>query len=161
MVGICGCGYSECDSLWLRVHRRGGDVIWEPDPASARSTVDASYVFDLRQYLDAVDDAQASTRQWETRARLLAREFRRRRDSLFGFDMTSWRGDRPVTLRLLEAAASYGYDQLLLTVATPGGVRQVEIPVTDDLTDDQIVQMARNVEDERWNWRSTSRPPLP
>lgn len=161
MVGICGCGYCDCDSLWLQVHRRGGDVLWEPDLTSPRSTIDASYVFDLRQYLDAVDAGQASTMKWETRARLLARELRRRRSSLFGFDMISWRGTEPVAFRLLDAAAWLGYDKIILTVATATGVRQAEIVVTDDVTDDEILQMISTVDDERVIWRPTGRPPLP
>ncbi len=161
MVGICGCGESGCDSLWLQVHRCGGDVLWEPDLTSPRSTIDASYVFDLRQYLDAVDVGQASTGHWETRARLLARELRRRRDSLFSLDMISWRGAQPVAFRLLDAAAWLGYDKIMLTIATPTGVRQAEIGVTDDLTDDQILHMVSTVDDERVIWRSAGRPVLP
>lgn len=127
---------------------------------SPRSTIDASYVFDLRPYLDAVDVGQASTAQWETRARMLARELRRRRDSLFGFDMISWRGTQPVAFRLLDAAAWPGFDQIVLTVATPTGVRQAEVAVTDELTDDQILRIVRTVDDERLIWRSTGRPAL-
>ena len=150
MVGICGCGTPGCDSLWLQVRRSRGQVIWKPHPTSPRATINTSYVFGLRHYLDAVDNGAASTKPWETRARLLARELRRRRDSLFGFPMISREGGGLILLRLLEAWAWPGHDQIVLTVATPNGVRQLEIPVTDDLTDDQILQAAQDVDDTRW-----------
>ncbi len=150
MVGICGCGIAGCDSLWLQVRRCGEQVIWEPYPASPHLTIESRYVFGLVQYLDAVDAGQASTSQWESRALVLAQELRRRRDSLNGFPMFAGRGADMAVLRLLEVSAWPGHDAIVLTVATPSGVRQLEIPVTDGLTDDQILHLAHDVESNRW-----------
>ena len=134
MVGICGCGELEDASLWMQVRRDGGEVVWEPDPYAPRSSIEATYRFDLMQYLEAVDQGHQSTTVWETRPRLLARELRRQRDSLFGFP----------GLRLLTVRSWLGVDYLMIEVAGSDGVPWYEIPVPDDRTDDQIIAELRD-----------------
>jgi hypothetical protein len=131
MVGICGCGESGCASLWLRVRRDGDQVVWEPDPDTQRHSVDRTWRFDLRRYLDAVDAGMA-TLTWEDRPRLLAREFRRLKDSLFGFPIRSGH-------ELLTAHAWPGTGKISISIAGPTGVRWHHIPVPDDETDEQII----------------------
>jgi hypothetical protein len=69
MIGVCTCGEPGRSSMWLQVRRDGDQVVWEPDPDLPTSghTVDATWRFGLRRYLDAVDEAQRSMAGWETR----------------------------------------------------------------------------------------------
>ena len=148
MIGICDCGEAGCDSLWLQVRREASTVIWEPDPSTARATVDTTWRFELRQYLDALDEGQRSMYRWEGRPHRIARELRRQRDSLFGLIMI----DRTThgRVRLLDASAWPGHDYVLLTAATPLGVRQFELIVTDEVSDEQISRMVNGVDLEKW-----------
>jgi hypothetical protein len=138
MIGICECGEPGDSSLWMQVRRQGSTVIWEPDPNAPRSSIDATWAFHLQQYLDAVDEGQRSTRVWENRPRLIARELRRRRDSLFGFVMIDAMSQSP--LQLVDAKAWPGVDEVLLKIASPRGVRQLLIAVPDDQTDERFLR---------------------
>ena len=140
MVGICGCGEPGDASLWMQVRREHSEVIWEPDPYAPRSSIQGTYRFDLVQYLEAVDQGHQSTTTWETRPRLLARQLRRQRDSLFGF---------PVP-RLLNARSWPGVDYLLIEVAGSDGVHEYQIPVPDDRTDDQVIADLINFDPQRY-----------
>ena len=140
IVGICSCGQPEDASLWMHVRRHHGQVIWEPDAYAPRSSIQGTYRFDLVQYLEAVDQGHQSTTTWETRPRLLARELRRQRDSLFGFPGP----------RLLNARSWPGVDYLLIEVAGSDGVHEYQIPVTDNRTDDQIIADLYNFDPQRY-----------
>lgn len=117
MVGICGCGEPEDDSLWMQVRRDRHMVIWEPDPNAPRSSIEATYRFDAVQYLEAVDEGHRLTIGWETRPRLLARELRRQRDSLFGF----------YGLRLLTVRSWPGVNHLMIEVAGTDGIQWYKV----------------------------------
>jgi hypothetical protein len=132
MIGVCSCGEAGCASLWLRVRRDGGQVLWEPDPDAPRHSVDRTWRFDLARYLDAVD-AGTSTMTWEPRVRLLAREFRRLRDRLFGFPIRNG-------YNLLTVSAWPGNDQIIVSVAGPTGVSFHSVPVPADQTDKEIIE---------------------
>jgi len=125
MVGVCTCGELGCGSLWLRVSRDGGTVVWGPDPDAAGDTVDRSWRFDLLRYLDAVDTAAAAALAGEDQPRRLARELRHRREALHRFVFA-----RP-GIRLLDARAWAGVPEVQLTVASPAGVRWPAVGVVD------------------------------
>jgi hypothetical protein len=148
MIGICDCGESGCNSLWLQVRRDAGTVIWEPERSTPRATIDTTWRFDLRRYLYALDEGQRSMGGWEQRPHRVARELRRQRDSLFGLTMVDQVTHAHV--KLLDASAWPGHDYVLLTAATPLGVRQFELPVTAELTDQQISRMINVVDLDQW-----------
>lgn len=58
VLGICACGEAGCGSMGARLRRDGADVLWEPG-RHPEETLRRAYRFDLRTYLDAVDDAAA------------------------------------------------------------------------------------------------------
>lgn len=58
VLGTCSCGEAGCGNLSARVRRDGDHVVWEPG-GSRDETLDRAYRFDVRAYLDAVDDAAA------------------------------------------------------------------------------------------------------
>ncbi|MGI8418878.1 MAG: hypothetical protein ACR2P2_22300 [Nakamurella sp.] len=136
MVGVCSCGEADDASLWMQVRREGDQVVWEPDPTSERSTIDTSWRFDLLPYLDAVDEGQRSVARWEERPRVLARELRRRRDSLFGFDMGNSRG---TVAKLTEARAWASSDLISIVISGPSGTQWFRMPVRADLSDQDII----------------------
>lgn len=136
MVGVCSCGEPGCGSLWLQVRRDGQTVLWEPDPLTVRSSIDATYRFELTGYLDAVDGGYRSSQPWETRPRRLARELRRRRDSLFGFSMGSTR--QGTAADLTWARAWPGVEHI--SISGVGEQRWFyEVLVPDDLSDEDII----------------------
>jgi hypothetical protein len=137
MVGICGCGEAGCGSLYLRVRRDGGVVLWEPEPDPPHHTVDRTWRFDLRQYLDAVD-AGAATMGWAPRPLLLARDLRRRRDDHWGFSAGLGR-------RLLEVRAWPGVEELSVLVAGRDGVHWRKVAVPENRTDQEIVESLRTL----------------
>lgn len=140
MVGICGCGEPEDASLWMQDRRDRDVVIWEPDPNAPRSSIEATYRFDLVQYLEAVDDGHRSTIVWETRPRLLARELRRQRDSLFGFSGP----------RLLNVRSWPGVDDLMIEVAGSDGIAWYEVSVPDDQSDAEVTAGMKNFDPSRY-----------
>lgn len=140
MIGICSCGEPEDASLWMHVLRENNLVVWEPDPNAPRSSIEGTYRFDLVQYLEAVDEGQQSTIEWETRPRLLARELRRQRDSLFGFS----------GVRLLSIRSWPGVGHLIIEVAAGDGIEFFEVPVPDDQTDDEIVAELHHFDPSRY-----------
>ena len=140
MIGICGCGEPEDASLWMQVRREGHLVVWEPDPNAPRSSIGGTYRFHLVHYLDAVDQGHQSTIDWETRPRLLARELRRQRDSLFGF----------YGPRLLSVRSWPGVDHLIIEIAARDGIEFYEVPVRDDQTDDEILAELQNFDPFRY-----------
>lgn len=75
MIGCCSCGETGCGSLALQSRRLGSQVLWEPDERAQYETLSRSYVFDLTQYLDAVDQA-SEDRPGEGRGRRVARRVR-------------------------------------------------------------------------------------
>jgi hypothetical protein len=148
MVGICSCGVTGCDSLWLQVRRDGDDVWWEPFTVQIGHSVDTAWRFGLRQYLDAIDAGTASL-TWEQRPRLLARRLRTEWDVLFGFPPTHhW---------LLDSRAWPGLDQIDVTVAGPTGVGFHRLPVPADLTDDEMLDQVRRTDWASYPSRFTSR----
>lgn len=134
MVGICGCGLARCNSLWAQVRRDGRQVVWEPDLTSPGRTIDATYRFDVIDYLGSVDAAAATVLGWPGRPRRIARELRRQRDSLFGFSLFH----PAFYYRLLDVRLGAG-DSILITVAGPEGERQYSVAVPADLTDDDVI----------------------
>lgn len=138
MVGICSCGESGCGSLYLRVRRDGGEVLWEPEPNPPHHTVDRSWRFDLRQYLDAVD-AGAASMSWAGRSMRLARELRRRRDSHWGAGVEIGR-------ELLDARGYPGADYIWVSIAGHDRVHWHKLPVPPDLTDEQVIDSLRTLE---------------
>lgn len=141
MIGVCTCGEAGDASLWMRVRRSGDVVVWEPEPDPPRSSIDRRWKFELHQYLDAIDTAQSSMTRWEPRARRIARELRRRRDSLFGFPMSDVRDGTPIYL--LDARPATGPNQILLVVTANRAVHEVEVEVGADLSDHQVVKRLR------------------
>jgi hypothetical protein len=129
MVGICNCGESGCGSLYLRVRRDGGEVLWEPEPNPPHHTVDRSWRFDLRQYLDAVD-AGAATMTWAPRPLLLARELRRRQHGHWGSEFGC---------EVLDVRAWPGVDEIKVQIAGHDGVRWHTVPVPPQESDQQII----------------------
>lgn len=75
LIGCCSCGETGCGSLGLRLRRLGSEVLWEPDERSQYESLSRSLRFDLRQYLDAVDDA-AEDRPGEGRGSRVSRQVR-------------------------------------------------------------------------------------
>lgn len=132
MVGICNCGEPGDASLWLRVRRDGDEVLWEPDPDTPSLTVNRSWSFDLLPYLDAIDAGARSVAAWEQRPRILARELRRYRDSLFGPNLGQ-------LIHLTGARAWPGVDEVQVQVAGPHGPDFFTYPVPADLSDDAIM----------------------
>ncbi len=159
MVAVCNCGEAGCNSLWVRVRRAGDRVVWEPDDASPRRTVDRSWSFELLPYLQAIDDAAAASHRLETRADALARELRRRRDSLFGFAM----GTREQIFTLCDAYSWWdpqGHDTgpcLGIQVAGAGGLSEYLVPLPTGRSDDDILNELRNFHPERY--RNAGRAP--
>lgn len=144
MVGVCTCGEPGCSSLWLQVRRDGDEVLWEPDPDTPSHTVDTSWRFALRAYLDALDEGQRSSAAWETRPMRIARELRRRRDSLDGFHMIN-----PVTrapMRLINAIAWPSEDYVLIEIASDIGPRQLHLEIDAARTDQEILWQLRSVD---------------
>lgn len=148
MVGICSCGESGCGSLWMVVHRENHLVVWEPDPNAPRSSIDTTWRFELRQYLDAVDDGHRSTVAWETRPQLFARDLRRRRDSLFGFGMGNSR--RETGGQLLDVRCWPDVYYVTIRLAEKGGVREYQIPIRSDQTDEEIRCELRDFDPSRY-----------
>ena len=70
IVGACSCGETGCGSLSLLLRRRGNEVLWEPVEQGEALT--RTYVFDLVEYLDAID-AAVGDRVDEGRGRRVAR----------------------------------------------------------------------------------------
>jgi hypothetical protein len=139
MIGVCSCRESGCDSLWLAVRRDGDEVYWEPVERQTGHSIQATYRFDLRQYLDAIDAGTASL-TWERRPRLLARRIREeQRDSVFGFLLANY-------YHLLDARAWPGQDRINVTVVGPKGSQYLELPVPDELSDDQILDQLRRMD---------------
>src|SRR5699024_6619010 len=136
MVGVCGCREAGCNSLWMQVRRTGDTVIWEPDPTSEHATINTTWRFELRQYLDAVDEGQRSTQRWENRADRLAREMRLRRDSLFGLSMGN-------TMRATAAdithANAWHRDDTIIVYTRPAGLNRLVVQVPADRSDDEII----------------------
>lgn len=136
MVGVCDCRESGCASLWLQVRRDGRTVLWEPDPLTVRSSIDTTYRFELTGYLDALDAGYRSTQEWETRPRRLARELRRRRDSLFGFSMGST--PQSTAADLTWARAWPGVEHI--SIGAVGEQRWFyDVLVPDGLSDEHII----------------------
>jgi hypothetical protein len=159
MVGICSCGEPGCNSLWAQVRRDGRQVVWEPDPNSPRRTLDTTYRFDLIAYLDSVDAAAAAVLAWPDRPRRIARELRRQRDSLFGIDLYN----PDFYYRLLDVGPG-GQDRILISVAGPAGQRQYFIPISAELTDDEIIGRLRRFDPGQYRPAGSAdwiRPPLP
>jgi hypothetical protein len=148
MVGICDCGEAGCNSLWLQIRREAGTVVWEPVPNPPRASIDTTWRFELREYLDALDEGQRSMQRWEGRPHHIARELRRQRDSLFGLTMVD-RATR-THVQLLDATAWPGNDYVLLTAATTVGIGQFELPIHDDLTDQHISHMVNVLDLRQW-----------
>lgn len=148
MIGVCDCGEPGCGSLWLQVRREGDTVCWEPDPHSPWASIDRTWSFALRPYLDAIDAGQRSTLTWQTRPRRLARELRRRRDSLFGFQMINAVTHLP--MRLLNAKAWPGQDDILIEVASDQGVRQLLFAVSAERTDEQLLRSLMTIDPARF-----------
>jgi hypothetical protein len=151
LIGVCECGESGCGSLVLQVRRDGDQVVWEPDPDPPRHSVDSTWIFQLRQYLDAVDAGHLSTARWETRPRLLARELRRQRDSLSGFPIVDANG-RDIR-RLLDVLASPRSELIDISVATISGVHWYSVPVRDDGADWQVFASVRDIASGRHDAR--------
>ncbi len=152
LVAVCNCGEAGCNSLWVRVRRADDRVIWEPDGKSPRRTVDRSWSFDLLAYLAAIDAAVAASHRIETRADAIARELRRRRDSLFGFGMSS----RERFFRLGDVYPSWD-DQdgdivpcLGIQVAGADGLGEYLIPLPAGRTDDDILDELHRFHPERY-----------
>ena len=159
MVGICSCGELGCNSLWAQVRRDGRQVVWEPDPHSPRRTLDTTYRFDLIAYLGSVDAAAAAVLACPDRPRRIARELRRQRDSLFGFDLHN----PDFYYRLLDVGSG-GNDRLLINVAGPAGVRQYFVPIPAELTDDEIIGGLRRFDPGQYRSAGSAdwiRPPRP
>lgn len=133
MVGICGCGVPKDNSLWVQVRRDGWQVVWEPDPNSPHKTIDTTYRFDLKDYLDSIDAAANVVLAWPGRSRRIARELRRQRDNLFGFHLCN----PDFYFRLLDVRP--GADNVLISVAGPEGEQQYSVAIPADLTDDEII----------------------
>lgn len=140
MVGICSCGEPEDASLWMQIRREGHLVVWVPDPTAPASSIEGTYRFDLLQYLEAVDEGHRSTIAWETRPRLLARELRRQRDSLFGFS----------GVKLFSVRSWPGVDYLVIEVTSGDGFQFWEVPVPDDQTNDEIVAALHQFDASRY-----------
>lgn len=139
MVGVCNCGESGCDSLWLQVRRDGDQVCWEPVEPHTGTSITTTYRFDLRRYLDAIDAGTASL-TWEERPRLLARRLRQeQRDSVFGVPL-------PGYYRLLDAQAWPGQDQINVTVVGPTGTKYLSLPVPAELSDEQVLDQLRRLD---------------
>lgn len=139
MVGICSCGESGCDSLWLQVRRDGEQVCWEPVEPRTGTGISTTYRFDLRQYLDAIDAGTASL-SWEQRPRLLARRLRdEERDSVFGFPLANH-------YRLLDARAWPGQDRISVVVVGPKGTQYLWLPVPTELSDEQVLDQLRRMD---------------
>jgi len=134
MVGICGCGEPGCNSLWAQVRREGRHVVWEADPNSPRRTLDTTYRFDLIEYSDSVGAAATAVLAWPDRPRRIARELRRQRDGLFGFSLCN----PDFYYRLLDVHLGAEHS-ILITVASPAGVREYFVAIPADLTDDEII----------------------
>ncbi|HEY4020638.1 MAG TPA: hypothetical protein VGM75_18240 [Pseudonocardiaceae bacterium] len=137
MVGICSCGESGCGSLYLRVRRDGDVVLWEPEPNPPHHTVNRTWRFDLRQYLDAID-AGAATMTWAPRPVLLARELRRRRDNHWGFSAN-------LGALLLDVRAWPGVEEIKVLVADHHDAHWRTIAVPENLTDQEIIDSLRTV----------------
>lgn len=153
MVAVCGCGVAECDSLWVRVRRVGNRVLWEPDDRSPRGKVDRSWLFDLPAYLDAIDDAVVASHRLETRAHSIARELRRRRDSLFGFGMST----REQIFTLFDAEAALDPQDrdaglcLGVQVAGADGLHWYLLPLPADRDDDDILVELHDFHPDRYH----------
>lgn len=140
MVAVCGCGSAGCDSLWVRVSRTGGRVNWSPDDGSPHRTVDRTWSFELLPYLDAVDGAVAANARLERRAHTVARELRRRRDSLPGVTINT----REQIFDLRDAYATRNVDDtddMLLAVRVAGadGIGDYLVPLPENRSDDDIL----------------------
>ncbi|HEX3815033.1 MAG TPA: hypothetical protein VHX59_19540 [Mycobacteriales bacterium] len=141
MIGVCSCGEPGCNSLWIQLRRTRDSVLWEPNPHSPRCSVGRSWRFGLVSYLNAVDSADSRP---EERARLLARELCRQRDSFFGFPMGQ-------QFRLLNARAWPGEDSLMITVADPGSVHAYPIPLGIDESDEDVLYRLRTFDPDLYD----------
>lgn len=148
MVGVCDCGEPGCGSLWLQVRREGDIVCWQPDPHSPWASIDRTWSFALRSYLDAIDAGQRSTLAWQTRPRRLARELRCWRDSLLGFPMTN--AVTHTSMRLLDAKAWPDSDDILIEVASDQDVGQFLLTVSAERTDEQLLRSLMTINPARF-----------
>lgn len=142
MVGVCNCGEPDCGSLWMRVRRTGDVVVWQPDPDPPDASIDRTWTFDLRRYLDAIDIGQGLFAPLESRARVIARELRRRDDLWAG---STEGGSKLKPLHLLDARAGIGPTEIVLEVAFDHGIRRVEVEAQPGMTDQQVVERLRVV----------------
>lgn len=165
MVGVCTCGEAGCNSLWVRVRRCADRVVWEPDDSSSRHTVDRRWSFELVPYLDEIDDAVVASDGVQPRAHAVAREVRRRRDSLDGFGMST----REQDYRLVAAFVAWdepGPDPVLgIEVAGTGGLGHYLVPLPPERSDDEILDELHDFHPERYrrdSWAPWVRdPPWP
>lgn len=153
MVAVCNCGEAGCNSLWVRVRRVGDRVRWEPDDQAPRATVDRGWSFELLAYLDEIDEAVAASHLLETRAHSIARELRVRRDSLFGFGMST----REQVFTLFDARAALDPQDLDaglclgIQVAGRDGLTWHLIPLPVDRSDDDILDDLHDFHPERYH----------
>lgn len=107
------------------------------------------WTFELRDYLDALDDAAAQLGPIESRARRLARQIREQRDGLFGFPVNN----RTTVFECLGAEATWwdpeaAGPQLGLRLAGPDGDWTYLVPVPDERTDAEILEALHGFEPE-------------
>jgi hypothetical protein len=124
MIGTCTCGVAGCGSLWMRVRRDGGRVLWEPHPRPPRSTIDRPWIFQLGPYLDAIDAGTASMLAADNHGRRMARALRQAAAGLWGPHVG-------VSSTVVDARGRPGVDAVSVRVLGPTGSQSYEIPVAD------------------------------
>ena len=148
LIGCCSCGETGCGSLALRLRRSGDQVLWGPDEHHGGESLARGYRFDLRQYLDAIDDA-SEDRPGEGRGSRVARRLR----LSLGLHDQAYDSLTPFQLRRVDWISAWSWDSDVVEVFLTGAQDQQVLAFSatpDELDQDFAGRIATGLDDQRY-----------